>query len=238
MREGHALAHRHGEPFSLAWAYYGVAVSQQLLGEWAASEAAAAEAMRRAEEHGFPYVLGLATVTRGWALMMQGKRDVGIALLRDGVAMVERTGAGLLRPSYLGMLAATHVMEGDRTSGLARFDEGLAEVERTGERMPEAALLIGKSHLLADGGDSDLLSRTAANAAETCLRRALDLARAQGARLVELRAAVALARHCRKRGRTDEARTLLTAAHAWFENRSPAAPEILAAHRLLAELQA
>ena len=98
-------------------------------------------------------------------------------------------------------------------------------------------MLIGKSHLLADGGDRGRSSRAEANAAEACLRRALDVAHAQGARLLELRAAVALARHCRERGRTAEARALLTAAHAWFVNRRPAAPEIVAAHRLLAELQ-
>ena len=111
-RDGLALAHRHGDLFSLAWAYHGVGSSQQLLGDWAASETAAAEAVRLAEEHGFPHVLGMATINRGWALMMQGKTEAGIAMLRDGVAMMDRTGAALVRPSYLGMLAAADVMEG------------------------------------------------------------------------------------------------------------------------------
>jgi predicted ATPase len=237
-RDGLALAHRHGDLFSLAWAYHRVGNSQQLYGDWAASETAAAEAARLAEEHGFPHVLGMATINRGWALMMQGQTGAGIAMLRDGVAMMERTGAALVRPSYLGMLAAADVMEGDRQSGVARFDEALGEVERTGERLHEAALLIGKGQLLAEGSERGRSSRTAANAAEACLRRALDVAHAQGARLLELRAAVALARHCRERGRAEDARALLTAVHAWFVNRRPAAPEIVAARQLLAELQA
>ena len=105
-RDGLALAHRHGESFSLAWAYYGVGVSQQLFGDWAASETASAEAARLAEEHGFPYVLGMATVNRGWALMMQGKTETGIrdAARRRG-AWWTGPGAALVRPSYLGMLA-------------------------------------------------------------------------------------------------------------------------------------
>lgn len=237
-RDGLALACRHGDSFSLAWAYYGVAVSQQWFGDWAASETASAEAVRLAEEHGFPYVLGMATVNRGWALMMQRKTEAGIAMLRDGVAMVDRTGAALVRPSYLGMLAAADVMEADRKSAVARLDEALAEVERTGERFQEATLLIRKSHLLAGGDDRGRSSRAVASEVEACLRRALEVARAQGARLLELRAAVALARHCRARGRTADARELLTPAHAWFVNRRPAAPEIAAAQRLLAELQA
>lgn len=45
-RDGLALAHRHGESFSLAWAYQGAGVSQQLFGDWAASATASAEAVR------------------------------------------------------------------------------------------------------------------------------------------------------------------------------------------------
>jgi DNA-binding winged helix-turn-helix (wHTH) protein/tetratricopeptide (TPR) repeat protein len=235
-RDGLALAQRHGDMFSLAWAYHRVGNSQQLVGDWAASETAAAEAVRLAEEHGFPHVLGMATINRGWALMMQGQTATGIAMLRDGVAMMDRTGAALVRPSYLGMLAAADALEGDRPSGLARLDEALGQIERTGERVHEAALLILKSDLLGDGARG-CAPRGGADAAEACLRRALDVAHAQGARLLELRAAVAFARHCRDRRRTAEARELLTAAHAWFANRRPAAPEIVAAHRLLAELQ-
>ena len=77
-----------------------------------------------------------------------------------------------------------------------------------------------------------------AGAAEDCLRRALEVARGQGARLVELRAAVALARHCRERGRVDEGREALGEAYAWFADRQPAADEIAAAGHLLAELRA
>ena len=237
-RQALAFAQRHGDSFSLAWAYYGVAVSQHWFGDWAASESASAEAVRLAEEHGFPYVLGIATVNRGWALMMQRKTEAGIALLRNGVAMVDRTGGALARPSYLGMLAAADVMEGDRKSAVARVEDALAEVERTGERFQEATLLIAKGRLLADGGDGRRSSRGVSDAAEDCLRRAVDVARAQGARLQELRTAVTLARYCRARGRTAEARELLTAAHAWFVNRRPATPEIVAAKQLLAELQA
>jgi tetratricopeptide (TPR) repeat protein len=236
-RAGLAFAQRHGELFSLAWAHYGDAVSQLMFGDWTACETASTEAARLAEEHGFPYLLGLATVYRGWALMMQGQTGTGIPTLRDGVALVDRTGAALMRPTYLAMLAAADVMEGDRTAAAARFDEAEGEIERSGERLHEAPLLIAKSHLLASGGERGKSSRSAATAAEACLRRALDVARAQGARLLELRAAVALARHCREHGHGGDARALLAAAHAWFENRAPAVPDIVAARRLLAELR-
>jgi len=233
-REGLALARRLGNSFSLAWAYYGASVSRQMFGDWAASETAAAEASRLADEGGFPHVLGMATVHRGWAMMMQGKAELGIPMLREGVAQVDATGAGLLRPAYLAMLATADVLEGNPDAGLQRLDAGLAEVERTGEHVHDVPLLIGKSHLLVRGQPS----RARGDEAEACLRRAVEVARTQHARLLELRAAVVLARLCRKQGRDEEARELLDAAHAWFANTGVAVPEIRAARHLLAELPA
>jgi DNA-binding winged helix-turn-helix (wHTH) protein/tetratricopeptide (TPR) repeat protein len=235
-RDGLELARRHGDLFSLAWAYHRIGNSQQLLGDWAASEAAAAEAVRLAEEHGFPHVLGLATINRGWARMMQGQGADGIAMLRDGVAVMDRSGAALVRPSYLGMLAVADVMEGNRRAGLARMDEALVEVEHTGERFQEAPLLMGKGRLLAESGTRGSTSRS--GEAEGYLRRAVEVARAQGARLLELRAAVALARHCGERGRAKDARAPLSTAYAWFADRSPAIAEVTAAQRLLATPEA
>jgi tetratricopeptide (TPR) repeat protein len=234
-RDGLVLARRLGDSFSLAWASYGAGVLRQLLGDWAESEAPIAEAMRLADEGGFPHVLGMATIHRGWGLMMQGKIEPGIPMLREGVALVEATGAALVRPSYLAMLAAADAIEGNRGLAVERVDAGLAEIERTGERVHEATLLVGKSHLLVGSGP---LSRAAADSAESCLRRALGIAHSQGARLLELRAAVALARHCHKQGRAAEVRETLAGAHAWFASARSTVPEIRAARDLLAAIAA
>ncbi len=236
-REGLALAEAHGETFSLAWAHYATSVSRQLVSDWPGSERAAAEAARLAEEHGFPYVLGMATVNRGWVLTMQGDAAAGIPMLREGVTLVDRTGAALVRPLYFGMLAAAHVLEGDRTAGLARLDAALAELERTGERVHEAALLLAKGNVLASGGELGRSPRGLATTIEDCLRRALAVADAQGARLFALRAALALANHCRDRGRAGEGRAVLSAAHEWFAGQPPAVAEIAAARQLLADLE-
>ena len=235
-REGLALAERHGDAFSLAWAHHAAGVTQQVFGDWATSEVASAESVRLAEEHDFPYVRGMALANRGWALIMLGKAPAGIPVLRDGIAAVEATGARLLRASYLAMLAAAHAIEGDGAAAARRLDEGLTEVEQTGERLHEATLLIAKSHLLVAASPQGRPTAAAVRAAETCLRRATAVAHAQGARLLGLRAAVALARHCAKDRRTAEGRALLIAAHSPFDGLASLAPEIGAARRLLAEL--
>ncbi|MDX2166844.1 MAG: AAA family ATPase, partial [Deltaproteobacteria bacterium] len=233
VREALALARRLPDAFTLAWACQGAGVWHQLSGEWMQSEGLAAESAQLAEQHGFPHVFGMATINRGWALVMLGRADLGIPMLRDGVAAVEASGGRLMRPSYLGMLAAADILEGDRMLAAQRFDAALAEMEQSGERLHHAALLIGKSRLLAGGGPGGRSTRALLDEAERLLRQAMAVARGQGARLVELRAAVALARHCRKLGRDAEGLAQLRDAHDWFAEAPPAAPEIVAARALL-----
>jgi DNA-binding winged helix-turn-helix (wHTH) protein/tetratricopeptide (TPR) repeat protein len=232
-RAGLELAERVTDPFSLAWARYAAGTTYQLFGDWEACESSSAEAVRLAEGHGFPHVLGMATINRGWALVMRGQAAAGSAMLRQGLAIVGATGALLVRPSYLGMLAGAAAREGDERAAAAYLDEALAEVARTGERLHEPGLLIAHSRLLAgrdpDGSDAR---------AEECLRRACAVARGQGARLFELRGAVALARHCRRHGRPTDARDALAAASAVFADAKTITPEITAARDLLAELDA
>jgi adenylate cyclase len=232
-RAGLALARSLPYPFSLAWACYAASVSKQLFGDWAGSAALATEAVAIADEHGFPYVLGMATVNRGWAQVMQGKGAEGVALLRSGVAAVEATGARLVHPSYLGMLAAADAILGDRAAARRGFDAALAELETSGEGVHEAALLIGKSRFLAAGGVGGRAPRDHASAAEACLRRALEVARGQGAKLLELRAALALARHIQARGTVAQARRSLESVWPWFADQPALTPEVGAARRLL-----
>jgi predicted ATPase len=173
-------------------------------------------------------LLGIATANRGLALAMQGDVATGIPLIRDSVAAVHTSGAGVVRPPLLGMLALADSMEGNWEAAGRRLDEALVEVERTGERVCEVLLRIGMGHVLAARGRPD--------GAEACFRRALAVARAQAARLMELRAAVALARHVRDHGRPGEALAVLTPAYAGFATVRHLTPDVVAARELLAEL--
>jgi hypothetical protein len=134
-----------------------------------ASEALSAEGATLAEEHGFPHVLGIATINRGWAMMMQGHAAIGIPMLREGVAAVEATGAALMHSAYLGMLAAADAMEGDRAAALRCFDKGLAEAQISGERLN-----------LADCGSADYLLMRGGN--QRTSRATMEEAIGRGAR--------------------------------------------------------
>jgi predicted ATPase len=105
-------------------------------------------------------------------------------------------------------LAEAQLACGQVEAGQASLGEALALSERIGEGLAPAELhRVRGALLLAQAGDRS-------EAAEGELRRAVELARDQGARLLELRAAVSLARLWSARGRHTEARALVSRARA------------------------
>jgi predicted ATPase len=108
------------------------------------------------------------------------------------------------------MLARAYAEAGRATEGLTTVAEALAIVKRSGERLYEAELYRLQGELL--------LHQPAGNSqeAESCLRQALDVARGQQAKSLELRAAMSLSRLWQQRGKRDEARALLAPIYGWF----------------------
>ena len=71
--------------------------------------------------------------------------------------------------------------------------------------------------------------------AEACFRRALDVARRQEAKALELRAAMSLSRLWQQQGKRTEARELLAPIYGWFTEGFDTA-DLQEAKALLAEL--
>jgi predicted ATPase len=92
---------------------------------------------------------------------------------------------------------------------LTALDEAFATVQTFNERFVEAEV-----HRLR----GELLGRTKDRGAEAeaCFRRALEVARGQGARSLELRAALGLSRLWHHQGRTEEAQRILAPRYEWF----------------------
>ncbi len=84
-----------------------------------------------------------------------------------------------------------------------------------------------------------LLSQSSDNQpeAETCFQKALDVARSQQAKSLELRAATSLARLWQSQGKRDEARELLGDVYAFFTEGFDTA-DLIDAKALLYELEA
>jgi adenylate cyclase len=76
-----------------------------------------------------------------------------------------------------------------------------------------------------------------ATEAENCFRRAIEIARSQSAKLLELRATTSLAALFAKKGRREEARTILAEIYGWFTEGFDTA-DLKEAKALLEELNA
>jgi predicted ATPase len=83
-------------------------------------------------------------------------------------------------------------------------------MDRTGERWWEAEVYRLKGELL--------LKQTVADEyqAESCFHHALDMARCQGAKSLELRVARSLSRLWQQQGKRKEAHDLLAPIYSWF----------------------
>jgi predicted ATPase len=99
---------------------------------------------------------------------------------------------------------------GQPAAGLEVLAEALTCADRTGERFYEPELYRLKGALLL------LQSADNHSAAEACFHHALERARVQQAKSLELRAATSLARLWQQQGKRDEARALLTPIYGWF----------------------
>jgi predicted ATPase len=175
--------------------------------------------MALTREHGFPFWLAGGTVLRGWGLT----GPEGVAQLRQGLADWEATKALTHRPYHLGLLAEALGREAQFKEALGAVAEALAVTERTGERFYEAELHRLRGELLLRRG-------AAGGEAEVCFRQALAVAARQGARSLELRAALSLARLLGRPGRPTLAEAYGRFTEGWDT------PDLQEAKALLDEL--
>ncbi len=162
-----------------------------------------------AREYGFHYYLAWAEVLRGWSRAARGAHEQGIAEIRGGLEVLQRT-AGVRLPYYRALLAEACGWAGRIDEALLALAEAFAEVEKTEERWWEGELHRLRGELLR----SDEMNQDAE--AEACFRKAIDVARGQQAKSLELRGAVSLGRLWRDEGKRNQARQLLSEVHDWF----------------------
>ena len=110
---------------------------------------------------------------------------------------------------------------GQPEAGLAVLAEALALVEQTEERFWEAEIYRLKGELLLtleSAGRSRGVTEGMPDAAspEGCFLTAIEIARRQAGKSLELRATVSLARLWQQHGKKDQARHLLAEIYGWF----------------------
>ncbi|MBN1180159.1 MAG: hypothetical protein JXD18_13190, partial [Anaerolineae bacterium] len=145
-------------------------------------------------------------------------------------------GSGVGQASYMLVQAQTLAGAGQAGMGLQVIDRAMTWIEETGVRTLEAAVWRTRGELLLALTPSSSPKGGGENEeSEACFLHALEVARDQGARWLELRAAVSLARLWQAQGRRDQARELLAPIYNWFTEGFDAV-DLVEAKALLAEL--
>jgi predicted ATPase len=207
--EGINLAQELSHPYSLSFALDFSADLHQFRHEWRLAQERAEAAMALATEQGFAMILSRATILRGWVLAEQGQGQDGIAQMHQGLAAYGKTGAKLIGPYFLTLLAEVCGQVGQPEEGLRMLAEGLALVDKNGERCYEAELYRLKGELM-------LHQSSVQKEAEACFQQAIDIARRQSAKSLELRATMSLARLWQQQNKRAEAHALLVVIYGWF----------------------
>jgi predicted ATPase len=209
-----ALAQDLSHPYSSAIALHFAAATAQCRGEGSGTQEHAEALIRLCTEQGFTLFLAWGMILRGWALALRGDRAQGIAYIQRGLAASRATGGGLRQPYWLALLAEAYGKAGQGEDGLRVLAEALAVVDRTGERVYEAELYRLKGQLTLQSQVQGLQSKV--QEAKECFHKAIEIARQQQAKSLELRAATSLARLWQQQGKKKEAHEMLSEIYNWF----------------------
>jgi predicted ATPase len=226
---GLTLAQELSHPFSLAFALHAAAGVQHECRETQTAQREIERLLTLSEEQGFPYYAAWGTIWQGWMqVVMQDEGEDSVARMLHGLAALRIAGSELGLSYFVALLAEAYGKIGQTEEGLAVLTETLDTVQKTGERFYEAELYRLKGQLtLQKFQVSSLKSQvtnlqppapsTSAEAeAEACFHKALEIARRQQAKSLELRAATSLARLWQTQGKSTEARQLLEEVYSRF----------------------
>ena len=225
-----ALGRDLGHSVSLAHACWLCGITRYLLDDVEGCSALASQATQLGEEYGYVAARTLGRLVGGWVATRRGRVAEGIAEIEKVLAAQGASARRIVYKAYLiAILAEAKASIGAFDVALALTDEAIAEGEETGMRLyvPEIHRLRG-SYLLAR-------SRAAEAEAEASFLSAIEMARTQGALMLELRATTSLAQLWAGQGRREEAHARLWAVDGRFDE-GVASADLVAARQLLQEL--
>jgi TOMM system kinase/cyclase fusion protein len=209
-REALTLAQELSHPYSLAYALQSAMRLHRFRREVQAAREQAEALVTLSNQQGFAQWLAGGAMMCGWALTVQGQEGEGMAQMHHGLTAWRAMGIEAGLPYWLAMLAEAYGSIGQVEAGRRVLAEALALIDTTEERWWEAELHRLKGELLL------ALPMDNAAEAEAWLQHALDVARRQEAKSLELRAAMSLARLWQQQGKQAEAHALLAPIYGWF----------------------
>jgi predicted ATPase len=210
--ESLALAEELAEPMTLAQTWGMRALLHGARHEFAAMTRWADRTHVFAADRGIAYWLHLSALLRHSASARTEGLGEGIERVSESLDDYTATGARLGLPDFLLVLASLQLAAGDPGEAIKVIERAEQHIDETGERYSYPFVLRAKGDVLMALDPSDL------GPPQACYRAAIAVARAQGARLPELRAATSLMRLGRDRGDIEDAREALATCCASFSS--------------------
>src|SRR5262249_37414885 len=151
----------------------------------------------------YAYFEAIGTIQQGWALARTGELHRGAQQMVDGLKVLEATGTGLGVRGFYVQLAELYVLLENKREALSNLELAMGP-PGWGTRAWDAEIQRVQGTALMIGPDAN------PDAALSCCRTAVDIARKQGARPLKGRAGASVARILMKLGRRPEACNLLS----------------------------
>jgi class 3 adenylate cyclase/predicted ATPase len=229
VREAVALAEETAHPVTLSLALMFAATVHSFRRDLANTQLCAERARALCSQQQIaPHCGAAALILSGWTRALNGGEQDGIAEIQAGLQAHRASGVALRVPHYLSLLAEAFTRMSRYDEAVGSLREAQEVIEQTGERRWEAEIYRLQGALLRTRSGSH-------DEAEDLFRRALVLAREQGARSLELRAATSLGRLWAERHEQHKAQDLLAGIYGWFTE-GLETPDLQEARTLLGEL--
>lgn len=205
-RESLELAQQTAQPASIAMALHALAMVHYLRRDIAETLENGEACQRIVDEHGIPFHPHIFVA---WALFHDGRREEGLRLMEQAIAKSAQVQL-FLRVPFLVAFADLLGQAGAFDDALRILAEAREIVARTevGHSTPEVDRLEGEILLVRDP--------EARSEAEVSFRRALQVARRQNSKSMELRALMSLSRLQRRSSRQGDADSMLRECYGWF----------------------
>ena len=224
-RDSHAYALELSHPFTRAYIMFWDTLHHHYCREIQKTRELAEATMNFCSEYQLDFWHSVALILHGWALAEQSEFEIGIAEMEKGISAYRAISGGFVEAYYRALFAEQYAKQGDIKKGLTLVDEGIARVELSGEGWCEAELFRIQGELLQMRGE--------VTDAENVFRRAIAVAHGQEAKLLELRAALSLARLWRVDLCPMEVKQLIISLYRWFPEGCDL-PDLVAARSLIA----
>ena len=185
------------------------AIPAAFRGDVSAAEKLALEVLELSDDQRSPLDWGWASISAGWAIGKRGQLDEGIAMVSEGLSYMSANFAGFLS-AQISLLAELYLDAGRSKEAAERLEEAATRVSKLEERSGEAEILRLKAALCMQENPGNF------EQAQSLLMEAIDVARRQEAKALELRSSVALGKLWQQKDKRREAHDLVSPIYDWF----------------------